>query len=96
MMLSQGYTGLSTRHTSLLSICRGEGVCVFITAGPITKLFAGGGGGESYHRTSGNDAETVSSNGNCQWKLTVGNSSLMYITDSFSKALQVFENPSLG
>ena len=22
------------------------GVCVFITAGPITKLFAGGGGGE--------------------------------------------------
>ena len=24
----------------------GRGVCVFITAGPITKLFAGGGGGE--------------------------------------------------
>ena len=23
-----------------------KGVCVFITAGPITKLFAGGGGGE--------------------------------------------------
>ncbi len=24
----------------------GKKVCVFITAGPITKLFAGGGGGE--------------------------------------------------
>jgi hypothetical protein len=24
-------------------------LCVFITAGPITKLFAGGGGGENLH-----------------------------------------------
>ena len=28
------------------SVAVKKGVCVFITAGPITKLFAGGGGGE--------------------------------------------------
>ena len=32
----------SSRNDSILALT----VCVFITAGPITKLFAGGGGGE--------------------------------------------------
>ena len=30
----------------LVSLSPAFAVCVFITAGPITKLFAGGGGGE--------------------------------------------------
>ena len=33
-------------HPFSLLQCRQVGACVFITAGPITKLFAGGGGGE--------------------------------------------------
>jgi len=35
-----------TRTCARLGRPRTEDVCVFITAGPITKLFAGGGGGE--------------------------------------------------
>ena len=36
---------IQDHHQLRIAIC-GESACVFITAGPITKLFAGGGGGE--------------------------------------------------
>jgi hypothetical protein len=38
--------GFISEHVFKLPVKFTVTVCVFITAGPITKLFAGGGGGE--------------------------------------------------